>query len=102
MPTPEIDPSIWKQMAEWAWGVVLLPIGVLWKKADGAASKSELKETVDSIGKALDRHAEDDKETRTEIRETQRKIFERLDAVATTVTKLDTTISLRLDDLRHK
>ena len=102
MPTPEIDPSIWKQMTEWLWGIVLLPIGVLWKKADGAASKVDLKDSVNAIGAALDRHAEDDKETRTEIRETQRKIFERLDAVATTVTKLDTTISLRLDDLRKR
>ena len=102
MPTPEIDPSIWKQMAEWAWGVVLLPIGVLWKKADGAASKSELKDSVSNIGEALKRHSEDVKETRMEFRDTTAEIFKKLDAVATTVTKLDTTISIRLDDLRHK
>lgn len=102
MTTPEIDPSIWKQMSEWLWGAMLVPVGILWKKVDGAASKTELKESVSAIGAALDRHAEDDKQTRAEIRETQMKIFERLDSLATSVTKIDTTLTLRMDDLKKK
>ena len=100
MTTPELDPSIWKQMTEWLWAGLLIPVGALWKKVDGSASKTELKESVASIGATLDRHFEDDKMTRKEIRETQAEVFKRLDSLATTVTKIDTTLTLKLDDLQ--
>lgn len=32
----------WKDVASWLWGVFLIPLGFLWKKADGAASKEDL------------------------------------------------------------
>lgn len=32
----------WKDVASWIWGIVLIPVGILWKKADGAASKDDL------------------------------------------------------------
>ena len=96
MTTPEIDPSIWKQMTEWLWAVLLLPVGALWKKVDNSASKEEIKDIVKSIKDSMDSHAKDDKETRTEIRDTQKQIFQRLDQQDKLLTQIDTTITLKL------
>lgn len=96
MTTPEIDPNIWQKMTEWLWAVLLLPLGGLWKKVDGSASKEELKDIVKSIKVSMDEHAAQDKETRTEIRDTQKQIFQRLDQQDKLLTQIDTTISLKL------
>ena len=102
MTTPEIDPTIWQKMTEWLWAVLLLPVGALWKKVDNSASKEEIKDIVKSIKDSMDSHAKDDKETRTEIRDTQKQIFQRLDQQDKLLTQIDTTLTLKLGDLRKK
>ncbi len=44
--TPEIEPTIWKQATEWLWTLLLVPVQVLWKKADNAVSKDDFKEFI--------------------------------------------------------
>ena len=46
--------SLWKQISSWLWAVLAVPLAALWKKADNAATRQELKETVIGMEKAND------------------------------------------------
>ena len=96
------DPGIWKQVSGWLWALLLPFVGVLWKKADNAASKDDLKNAVEAIGKSIDKHIEDDKETRIEIRDTQKSIFTRLDQQDKLLASVDTTVRLTREELMRK
>lgn len=66
------DPEFWKTAAQWLWAALLVPVGVLWKKADGAIQKDDFKEFISRF----DQHCRDD-------RETQAKLFDKVDEVKT-------------------
>lgn len=66
------DPSFWQDAAKYLWSVLLIPVGVLWKKADGAIQKEDFKEFI----ARFDQHCRDD-------RETQAKLFDKVDEVKT-------------------
>lgn len=44
--TVDVDQGVIKTIIEWAWTVLFVPLKVLWSKADGAASKHELREAI--------------------------------------------------------
>ena len=51
----ESDPATWKSILDYLWAVVLIPLKMLWTKADNAASKEELKDGIESSQDALTR-----------------------------------------------
>lgn len=64
------DPGIWKQLLDWAWAVLALPMASLWKKAEGAVSKDDFKEYM--------REARED---RQETRATMSKLFDKVEEI---------------------
>ena len=62
--TPDTDPGLWKQLSGWLWGVLAVPLAMLWRKADNAVPREEMRE-----------HLADDKETHAEFRETMKTLF---------------------------
>ncbi len=60
----ETDPSFWKQIADWAWAFLVIPLKMLWSKADNAATKEELAAAIDAAAKAA-----------SESRSTMRDLF---------------------------
>lgn len=68
------DPSGWEEAFKYLWSVLLLPIGMVWKKMDGAVQKDDFREFMDRF----DKHCDQD-------RETQAKLFDRIDDLKTTI-----------------
>ena len=66
------DPEFWQEAAKYLWGVLLIPVGIVWKKVDGAVQKDDLKDFISRF----DQHVRDD-------RETQAKLFDKVDEVKT-------------------
>lgn len=58
------DPDIWKTLSGWLWAALLIPMGVVYRKVDGVASKEDLethrKEDRESF-RQLFQNAEDDR-----------------------------------------
>ena len=48
------DPGLWKQISGWLWAVLAVPLAALWRKADNAATKQELKDAILSMDKTND------------------------------------------------
>lgn len=44
--TPEIEPSIWKTASDYLWAAILIPVKMLWTKADNAVQKDDFKEFI--------------------------------------------------------
>lgn len=40
------DPSFWQQISGYLWGLLAVPIKMLWSKADNAATKQELADAI--------------------------------------------------------
>ena len=70
MPAP--DPEFWQEAAKYLWGVLLIPVGIVWKKVDGAVQKDDFKDFISRF----DQHVRDD-------RETQAKLFDKCDEIKT-------------------
>lgn len=70
MATP--DPEFWQDAAKWLAGVLVLPIGFVWKKVNSAVQKDDFQEFC----RRFDQHVRDD-------RETQAKLFDKVDEVKT-------------------
>jgi hypothetical protein len=66
------DPSFLQDYVKYLWSVLLLPVGILWKKVDGAVQKDDFKDFI----ARFDQHVRDD-------RETQAKLFDKVDEVKT-------------------
>lgn len=52
------DPTLWKQISGWMWTLLAVPLRMLWLKADGAASKQELKDAVDDMKESIEKASE--------------------------------------------
>lgn len=46
------DPSFWQQISGWLWAFLLIPVKMIWSKADNAATKEELAKAIDAAAKA--------------------------------------------------
>ena len=62
--TPDPDPGIWKQVSGYLWALLLIPIGVVWRKIDGSVQREQMSE-----------HIREDKEAHLEFRDTMRILF---------------------------
>ena len=66
------DPEFWQDAAKYLWGVLLIPVGIVWKRVEGAVQKEDLKDFM----LRFDQHVRDD-------RETQAKLFDKCDEIKT-------------------
>lgn len=42
------DPSFWETAAKWLWGIILIPLAMLWKKADNSVQKEDFEKHKES------------------------------------------------------
>lgn len=74
------DPSFWEIAAKWLWGVVLIPLGIIWKRADNAVQKPEFElnrqTTRDDIRKLYENAEHDRKLVRDGFDQLSREIHE--------------------------
>ena len=70
----ENDPSFWKQISEWMWTLLALPLVWIWKRIDGSVQRDDFKDFIHRF----DEHVEND-------REIQAKIFDKIDDLKTTI-----------------
>jgi hypothetical protein len=61
MPAP--DPDFWKEAATWMAGVLVLPIGYVWKKVNGALPKDDFKEFCTRF----DEHCKNDRDVQAKL-----------------------------------
>lgn len=66
------DPEFWQAAAKYLWGLLLIPVGVLWKKVEGSVQKDDFKDFI----ARFDQHVRDD-------REVQAKLFDKCDEIKT-------------------
>ena len=74
-----LDP---KDILPWIGAALAAPVALVWRKANGAVQKEELKEILDSINKRHDEHLDDDNRRFTGI-------FSRLDEVAKATARIE-------------
>ena len=66
------DPSFWQDATKYLWSVLLIPVGVVWKRMENAVQKDDFKDFI----ARFDQHVRDD-------RETQAKLFDKCDEIKT-------------------
>lgn len=59
-----MDSGAWKELAGWAWALLVVPLKMLWSKADNAATKQDLADSIRASKDASD-----------EFRDTVRTLF---------------------------
>ena len=60
----ENDPGMWKELLGYVWGLLLIPVAMVWRKVDGAVQKPEFekhKENVRDDFRSLFKAAEADR-----------------------------------------
>lgn len=60
----EVDSTLWRDLGGYIWGLLLIPLKMLWSKADNAASKEDLAKAIRSAEAGA-----------TDARETMRLLF---------------------------
>lgn len=66
------DPDFWKTAVNYLWGILLIPVGMVWKRVDNSVQKDDFKAFIDRF----DKHCDND-------REVQAKLFDKIDEVKT-------------------
>ena len=69
------SPDDWKEATKFLWTFLLLPVGMVWKRVNGAVQKEDFKEAMQEIATELKEHAKQD-------RETHLALFKKLDEMA--------------------
>ena len=70
MASPE--PDFWRTATDYLWGVLLIPVGMVWKRVDNSVQKNDFKYFISRF----DEHVKND-------REVQAKLFDKIDEVKT-------------------
>lgn len=68
------DPDFWQEAAKWIAGVLVIPIGYVWRRVNSSVQKDDFKEFC----ARFDKHCDQD-------REVQAKLFDRIDDLKTTI-----------------
>jgi hypothetical protein len=68
------DPDFWQEAAKWLAGLIVLPLGYVWRKVNNSVQKEDFKDFC----QRFDQHCRDD-------RETQAKLFDKIDDLKTTI-----------------
>ena len=69
-----MSPPDWEEATKWLAGIVAVPVLYVWKRVNSSVQKEDFKEFCNRF----DQHCRDD-------RETQAKLFDRIDDLKTTV-----------------
>ena len=83
-----------KHALNYLWAAFLIPLAIIWRRADNAVSKEDLKEYANTVTKVISDHAAKDEQTRVEQRETMLQIFEKLDKQADILSRVDQTLTI--------
>ena len=81
-----MSPDDWKELAKFSWGLLLLPVGVVWKKANGSVQKEDFKESMREMTDALKEHSDRDRDTFI-------KLFEKLEQQGKGIERIETTLT---------
>lgn len=57
----ETDLTLWEQAAKWAWAMLVVPLGWIWRRAADSVSKDDFKEVKDSVKQLYEEAKEDRK-----------------------------------------
>ena len=87
------DPDFWREASKFLWAGLALPIAHVWRKTNGAVQKEDFREYAKEVKDVIEKHAEQDEQTRKESRETFLKIFERLEKQGEVLNKVDATVT---------
>jgi hypothetical protein len=88
----ESDPGMWKQISGWLWGILLIPFGLLWRKADNAVSKEEFNE-------ALARQRNENREEHRDFRDTMKELFKNAESDRKDVNRKLETMSREMHEM---
>ena len=66
------DPGFWQDATKYLWSVLLIPVGIVWKRMENSVQKDDFKDFI----ARFDQHVRDD-------RETQAKLFDKCDEIKT-------------------
>lgn len=62
------DPGFWREIASWLWAVLMLPIAVVFRKADAAVPKDEFHRHVDKMDRSIEN-----------LNRTHERLFDKID-----------------------
>jgi hypothetical protein len=77
-----MTPDDLKEASKFLWAVLLLPVGMVWKKVNGAVQKEDFKDYSNEVKEVIKAHAEQDEKKFDQQRETMLAIFKKLDEMA--------------------
>lgn len=52
----------WKEAAKWLWALLLIPVGIVWRKADGSMQREEFERHEKTFTESLESHRKEDRE----------------------------------------
>lgn len=81
-----MTPDDFKEASKFLWTLMLLPVGMVWKKVNGAVQKEDFKESMKEMTDSLKDHAEKDRETFI-------KLFEKLEQQGKGIERIETTLT---------
>ena len=87
------DPDFWKDMVGWLWAILLLPVGKLWTKVEGAMQKEDFTKYAAEVKDTFKAHAEVDERNAEQTRQSLMDIFERLDEQGKGIARIETAVS---------
>ena len=87
------DPDFWKDIANWLWALLLLPVGTLWRKVMGAVQKDDFNRYAAEVKDTFKTHAEIDEKNAEKTRQSLIDIFQRLDEQGQGIARIETAIS---------
>ena len=87
------DPDFWKDIANWLWALLLLPVGTLWRRVMGAMPKDDFNRYALEVKETLKSHSEVDERNAEQTRQSLINIFERLDEQGKGIARIETAVS---------
>lgn len=81
-----MSPDDLKEASKFLWTALLLPVGMVWKKVNGAVQKDEFKESMKEMTDSIKDHTEKDRETFI-------KLFEKLEQQGKGIERIETTLT---------
>lgn len=87
------DTGFWKDMAGWLWAILLLPVGKLWTRVEGAVQKDDFTKYALEVKETFKAHTEIDEKNAEKTRQSLIDIFQRLDEHGKGIARIETAVS---------
>ena len=88
-----LGPDDWKELSKFLWAGMLLPIGYVWKKANGSVQKEDFKESIEEIKQIIKDHTNSDERANDRMRNNLAEIYKRLDSQGRGIERIETTLT---------